>query len=1167
MSEINSSEEIVNSIDVPVSTENVGTDSIEEYPTVQIPPPSINDENAFPALGSGTSPTPISWGPSSNTQSSAPVSRKQSPTPAGIARSKTIQEAFNISNLVSLNVSKVEFAKIVNEVKKKHNVSVESTLSSITKNRSFIVNGNPVNVSKARKELIRQLTKPVNTKFKIPAKTRSAVIGSSGKNLRPIIDSTSTRIDIERNTFDSSEDNEDEQIEVTIEGDIDGVEEAKQKILAIVDEETKNLTAKINVTDRLLPFIQPFDFKSETLSIAGPNKNRVITISGLRDEVLVKKAEISNQLETLDIKTKTESKTIPTRLHQFIYADELLKQFNVVVGYPTVDDDATITFTGLPENINNAIQSARTSTSKVFVDTLDISKAHGGNLNHARALAAYFQHSGILSNISSEKNAKVNAPSYEKLAVESSTVPIEIVASTDNKDASKNARAELINQVNKISPSRVLFITDINAIFKNQVNKAVESASKSENVYVLPLNTLSNTSNEIILISLDKDDDEFTPSQEEIDNRLAKVNASLDSIREQQADLKSLVLDVASEKQQFIEGPKGTTLKAILAERPTSIIKLHSDELTTNDDKIFIQGSKSDVSQIEKEIHSLLKDAENVKDIYSFESELKVPTNVLSRLIGKNGANLNQLREQFGVEVDVEKNPEGEKASLKITGYKFNVKEAETYIAQSSKRWADEISKTIIVPSKYRSSLIGSNGQYVKRLQTKYNVRIQFSQSNDDVTIRGPSRGVTKAEEELKELLDYEIENGYTKEITIPSKAISRVIGKSGDSINRIAADTGIDIKVQSTDKEAETRIILLTGSRKGLTDAEKQIKAIVKEVEDAITIELEVDPKYFRDILGPRGSTKQQIIEKAGGSEDKDYRRLLQIPEQGSESKHIVSSGPKKIVESIIEQVKSIVKEKEASVSEKFDVAKDKHRLIIGPSGSVRREIEDQFKVRLYIPNADDKSVLINLIGLPENIAKAKARIEELTADKWKEIVEVPTYLHSAVSERGAFPRKIRNDFNVEVEHGDLTNKAIKISSSFPAPPAEALGNPEEESIKLTILEQDASSVKKDENETIPWRLIGEDDDVAKVSKLIKSLITKFDKDDTSAFLWVKDPSVFGKIVGPQGSRLNNIRNKSGSQIYIPRNNDKVNNVIFLKGTKDSLEKAEKLIRAEIEK
>lgn len=1152
----------------------------EVKPVVAAPPPSINDESAFPALGGSAgsaSGSNVIWGPSMKTPSSASSSDKVFSRSSSSRVQKSVQEAFNIKNNVSLNVSTVEFRKIISELKKTYDVSLESTVSTINKDRTFVVSGSIKNVAQVRKELVRRLTKPVQDRFKIPSRTRAAVIGSGGKNLRPIIESTGTRINIERNVTpgpQSSQSDEDDEIEVTIDGDIDGVTDARKLILAIVDEETKHLSTRVQVPDELIKFVKPFNINEENLKVSGPNKNGSISIQGLRDDVLIKKNEIVSQLNDLKIKIKTETKSIPKKVHQFIKPDEIYKQFNVVIGIPKgeIDDEELVSFVGLPSDINAAIQHARNTTSQFIIDSLDISRAHGGNVDHARALAAYFSHAGLLNKIGEEFNTIISAPPFDKLVSRNlKNVSIDISAPKTSTQSIKDSRKKIVELVNGLAPTRIRFVNDVVPFFAKRVASITESSSKTQNVHVVPLSFLAeNKTNEIILVALDNEDDEFAPSQEEINARLDVVDHSLDELRKAQSELKSVVLDVENDKQQFIEGPNGTTLKTLLNSfndgSSAIVLKLHYNGDLPSPDKVYIQGTKTDVGKVEKEIQALLKDAEDLKDIYSFKSEIHVPKNVLPRLIGKNGGHLNTLRDQFGVNIDVEKDPQGEKAALTITGYKFNVKEAEHDILQSSKRWADEVTKTVIVPQKYHGSIIGQGGQYVKRLQDKYNVRINFTQGVDDVVIRGPSRGAIKAEEEVKELVDYFIENGYTKEIQVPTEALSRIIGKNGETMNGIAADAGVEIDVKDNDdKESEFGSVLLTGSRKGLKEAETKILAIVKEFQDTITVELEVDPKYFRDILGARGSTKTAIIEKAGGADLDQQRRLLQIPDQSSESKIITSSGPKKVVESIIEQVKKIVQEKENSVTEKLDVSKDKHRLIIGTGGTVRRTLETDHKVSINVPKFASDSSEVTIVGLPENVEKAKAAILELTADDWKTVVEVPAYLHAAVAERGAFTRKIRSDHNVEVTHGNSSNRAYKLSSShIPTPPSSASGS-DEETFKFTT--EDADSSADDDSDLIPWRLKGEDEDVAKVESLIKARIEQFKKDNTSGFLWYKDPSVFGRIVGIQGSRLNNIRKKSGAQIYIPRKDDTANDVIYLKGTKAALEKAEKLLRAEIEK
>lgn len=1139
-------------------------------------PPSLDDESAFPTLGSGkfnAKSSPVSWGPSMKTAVSTPLQPASSNASfnSSAIPSSTSQEVFIISHVVALKTSRDEYVKILNDVKNKHNVAIDATLSSITQDRSVVVRGRQTDVASARKELVRRLTKPVVIDFTVPASTRSIIIGAGGKNLKPIIETTRAKIDIQKASSPLSDANSDEEelIQVTVEGDVDGVEEAKQLILAIVKDETKNLTSKVIVPEKLLPFVNDFEISTDELTVTGPNKNGLVIISGLRDQVLQKKSEINKEILSLDGKIVTFVKAVSKSSQQFINAADLLKKHNVVVEIPS-GAEQNVKFIGLQKNIDEALKTAEATVKQFLVLDVTISMAHGKNVNHARYLTAFLASSGILEKIGSENNTKLTAPSYKELAANDLTAVVVKISGTKDESAAITAsKAELVAEVNKFSPSRLVVISDISSFFANSVASVTETAAKESNVYVVPFSQLSSgATNDIVLVALDGSVDEFAPTQEEIDARLQTTAVSLEQLRKAQADLKAITLDVPSDKQQFIAGPNGTTLKSLIKSIGDITVKLHFDGEAESADKVYIHGTKTDVAKMEREITDLLKDAADQKDLFSFVSESSVPTTVLSRLIGKSGAMLKEICDKFVVNIDVDKDTSAEKTSLKITGYKFNVKEAEHHIAAAAKKWADETTKTLVVAKKYRASLIGSNGQHVKKLQNKYHVAIHFQRDSDEVTVKGPSRGVASASQELADLLSFEIDNGYVKELQVPDAAIARVIGRSGENVHRIAIDCGIDIRVSPAEdkpeddktEQSKTRIVKLTGPRSGLTKAEKEIMAIVKEFENTVTEKLEIDPKYFRDILGPKGAMKDQILAKALGHSEGGPRKLLEIPEAKSDSKIVSSTGPKAVVDSIIAQVKAIVADKESCVTEKIDVPKDKHRLLIGPGGSTRRSLEEEFHITLDVPKVGTKTEEVSIVGQPANVEKAKVKVISLTAEAWKTVVSVPAYVHAAVHQRGLFTRKLRTEYNVEVNFDD-SKKAQKLSNELPKVPEDVRGT-EEETFKFTTI---ADSGNRDNGDII-WRLIGDDEAVALAEKLIQAAVKQHSEDDTIGFLWVKDSSkIFPKIVGSQGARLNSTRRKTGAQIIVPKASDLVSDIIYVKGQKAAVEKAEKILCADV--
>lgn len=1186
---------------------NVVEETYEEQPVVNEPTPvsaskpSISDESAFPALGGGrksASPAPngggaSSWGPlmktpiSSSTPSPAPV---QAPRQTNGLKSKvsTIQEAFSLDVEDQLNVARPEFIKILTFVKQETKTNIECTTSQHTKKRTFLITGRPEEVKLAKRLVIKKLTKPVKITFNIPAKLRSRVIGQGGKNLKPIILANEVKIEIgdvveggDENSEDAEDDEDDifaKTIQVTIDGDIEGSKRAKNQILAIVKEETKNLSAKVALDEKVKPFaateLKSIVEKYSSLEFAIPDyksSRTTIVIVGERDLVLEAKPEVKAALDKLAAKIVVVEVPIPKTKHQFLPIEEVLEEHNVLIQLPK-EGESNVKFIGEKKKIGAAQSSAQKTTSQYKVETLDMSKAHKGNLKHVKAVAAVLTNTGAFDEIAKANEVTIHTPNVKELDT-ISTIPIEIV-SKGGEDKIKVARKAIVNHVNKITPDQAKTIEDIDDFLLGKVDETIRDVAKEQGVnYVVIGNTIT-------LFSLDQssedadDFDEVAPS----DAAFKKVDDALNKLRELAANLTSATLSIPSDDQEQISGPRGTTLRSILAsiEPNTVTVKLHHPSA----DEVYIHGIKTSVATVKKEIEAVIADAKEFGNDYT--TTVAVPSQVLSRLIGKNGANMNQLREEFGTKIDVPDEKEGTrdksaKTDVTVTGIKRNVEETKAKIIALAKRWADETLVRLRVESQYHRRIIGPRAVYINRLQDKYNVKIRFPSdtsanfadapnNKDEVTIKGPSKGVAKAEEELKELYAFEKENGFKQTVQIPLKAIARVIGKSGETINDIADGTGIEYTFKREDEEANGYSeVELTGSKSALKEATAKIQEIIDEIENFVSRTIKVDPIYHRDLIGPGGSIMKEIISKAGGDEvprNRQYK-LLNIPNEGSGSDEVTSQGDKTIVDKIVAAVEKIIEEKKASITEEIDLPKEKHRLIIGPSGSIRHSLQNEFGVTIDIPRPNDESTIVKVSGLPDKIAAAKVKIEELTKDDWNESIDVPAVYHALVSERGAIFKKLKNDFNVEVAHGNFTRQASKLSSaSIPTPPESAY--PEgSEAFKFTIVPTEETNGSTSE-EIIPWRLKGSEEDTAKAAKFISERLELAKNAKSIGWFYASQPSVFSKVIGPQGSKVNQIRKKSHTFITIPRANDKnAANFIYLVGDEDNLNVAKTEIQS----
>lgn len=1153
---------------------------------------SINDENAFPVLGGGVksangSSASSSWGPNLNGASSAPAAPALRSPGQGALKTSTVQEAFSLDAEDQLNVARPEFVKILTAIKASTSAGIECTSSQHTKKRTFLITGKPEQVKQAKRLVIKKLSKPIATSFTIPAKVRSRVIGAQGRNLKPIIQQTEVKIEIgnlDRSVSPETDDDDifSQTVNVVLEGDAESCKIAKSLIMDIVKEETKNAQTKVVVSENLKAFVnnltKPVSEKYTSLDFTVPpfgSSSKSVIILGPREDVLAAKDELNSILSAFESKLVTELVNIPKSKHQFLPVEQILKEDNVYIKIPS-DGEGLVEFIGEKHTISSAKEKARQTTSQFKVESLEMSKAHKGDLSHVRAVASMLNKYGIFDQIASEHGVQVKPPSDADLCNELNTsIPVDIVVNSVEVDAAKNSRRAVVAAVNAISPSLTKVISDIDPFFTKAATEVLDAFSGVKYVVLNSTITLFSASEQ-------SNGDDFDDFEQQDNDGLVEADRALNPLRSLQEGLVSEVLQIKSADQKHISGPNGSTLKSVLSQFENNAvqIKLHSNATGSSADEVFIKGFERDVKKVQKDIEEIIVEISESSKNGGYSTTATIPAFVLPRLIGKSGSNVKEIVDEFGVEINVseegknvDKNDKLATVEIHIKGLKRNAEAAKAKVVASAKKLADDTLVRLRIENQYHKRISGPSFSSIDRLRKKYNVYIIFPsdktnasgesapRNQDEIVIRGLSRNVAKAQEELMQLYQFEKENGFKSTLKIPKAAIGRVIGRNGDNIRDISDATGAEILFRERKEENEYAEVDIIGSKAGLKEATEKIQSIIQEIENTITTTLKVNRKYLRDIVGQNGTTLRKMITNAGGDSlsRQQYTYLVTIPANDSDSDEIEFKGDKTIVEKLIKEIEALVAEKEAAITEKYELALEKHRLLVGSFGSIRRSLEEEFGVQLAIPKPAEKSTTLKLTGLPEKIEKLKAKIDELTKDNWAVSVDVPLAYHAYVSDKGSFFSTLRQKHNVEVSHGNLNRAAFKALDAVPrAPPAEAQGGDEATKFTTVALETPAS-----DGAIIPWRLIGTDDDAAEAAKIIESRLEQAKSATSAAWFYSKTPSThFPKIIGPQGSKIRKIRDTTGCFITIPRESHKYSDYVYLEGTEEGLKKAEEQIK-----
>jgi rRNA processing protein Krr1/Pno1 len=346
-----------------------------------------------------------------------------------------------------------------------------------------------------------------------------------------------------------------------------------------------------------------------------------------------------------------------------------------------------------------------------------------------------------------------------------------------------------------------------------------------------------------------------------------------------------------------------------------------------------------------------------------------------------------------------------------------------------------------------------------------------------------------------------------------------------------------------------------------------------VKTFDDTITKLVEVDPKFYKTIIGSSGATLQKIVLDAGGPEDRRMmNRIVVFPKPGSESKEIRLEGQKAVVEKVEKAILSLVSERDGQITTSIDVAPEKHRLLIGTGGTIRRKIEEEFKVEIDIPKqtvSGPERSMVKVTGQPASVEKAKAHIEKLTKEHETETIQVPRTYHHVVSDEGSLFRRLRNDHGVLVDHAgqkppprpaavNASRSRANGGTAMPLITDDASAASTSHSWEL--VDAHAATTAEDKTATIPWVLRGNAEKLALARQIVEQAVENASKPTCTGYLILSDPKLYRFVIGPGGSTINGIRTKTGTQIQVPRQGSE-SEAIEVKGQTEGVEQAKELI------
>uniref|UniRef100_A0A6P7F816 Vigilin n=1 Tax=Diabrotica virgifera virgifera TaxID=50390 RepID=A0A6P7F816_DIAVI len=372
-----------------------------------------------------------------------------------------------------------------------------------------------------------------------------------------------------------------------------------------------------------------------------------------------------------------------------------------------------------------------------------------------------------------------------------------------------------------------------------------------------------------------------------------KLGLALSVVYEKANSVRSSDVDAPSWIHKYIIGRKGANIKEITQNLP----KVHV-EFTGKDDKIKIEGPPEEVEKAQEQLESIAKDLISKMTFL----EMHVDPRLFKHIIGKSGANINKLKEDFNVLINID-----ESGLVRIEGNRDDVASTRTELEQRIFKLENEKEKDVIIEQRHYRNIIGTKGENIKDIRDRFNqVQIYFpgpGDRNDIVKVRGPKEDVDKCARHLEKLVKELNESWYKIDLPIYKQFHKFIIGKGGANIRKIREET--QTKIDLPDEGDKNDTITITGKKENVEEACEKIRKIQDELENIVTEEITIPPKFYNSLIGAKGKLIHSIMEDCGGV-------TIKFPTADSKSDKVTIRGPKEDVERAKQQLLDLANERQ---------------------------------------------------------------------------------------------------------------------------------------------------------------------------------------------------------------------------------------------------------------
>ncbi|CAL8252303.1 unnamed protein product [Merluccius merluccius] len=324
-------------------------------------------------------------------------------------------------------------------------------------------------------------------------------------------------------------------------------------------------------------------------------------------------------------------------------------------------------------------------------------------------------------------------------------------------------------------------------------------------------------------------------------------------------------------------------------------------------------------------------------------------------------------------------------------------------------RLQTQASSTVAIPKEHHRYVIGKSGEKLQELELRTATKIQIPRPDDvsnQIKISGTKEGLEKAKHEIL-LISAEQDKRAVERVSIDKVYHPFITGASNKLVMEMMQETGARINVPPP--SVNKTEIVITGEKEQVALAVAMIKKVHEEKKkNTTTIAVEVKKSQHKYVIGPKGNTLQEILEKTGVS--------VEIPPSDSTLETVILRGePDRLGQALTEVYAKANSYTVSAVSAPSWL----HRFIIGKKGQNLAKITQQMpKVHIEFTEGEDK---ITLEGPTKDLQMVHTQIEAIVLDlvnrmDYTEITVDPKFHRHLIGKGGVNINRIKELYKVTV-------------------------------------------------------------------------------------------------------------------------------------------------------